>query len=67
MKRKTYIPFGSENIDSIDYLLGIIEDARATTLQRVENLLINELHWQFDKDWNTVGCLLSHIISCENY
>ncbi|MBN4081622.1 DinB family protein [bacterium AH-315-C07] len=67
IERKTYISFGQSADHSLDYLLGIIEDARATTLQRVENLLINELHWQFDKGWNTIGCLLSHIIACENY
>ncbi len=67
MKRKTYIPFDSDNIDSIDYLLGIIEDARITTIERVEGLSIEELNWQYSDGWNTIGVLLSHIISAENF
>ncbi|MCB0502216.1 MAG: DinB family protein [Bacteroidetes bacterium] len=67
IERKTYIQFGKSPDYSIDYLLGILEDARVTTIQRVENLSIDELHWQFEKGWNTIGVLLSHIISCEHF
>ena len=67
MKRKTYIPFDSENIDSIDYLLGILDDTRFTTFQRVEDIAVEELHWQYDKEWNSIGVLLSHIMSSENF
>ncbi|MFT4525872.1 MAG: putative damage-inducible protein DinB [Bacteroidia bacterium] len=62
-ERTTFIPYGNSAETSIDYLLGIIEDARTTTLQRVYDLSLEELHWQYDEGWNTIGALLSHIIS----
>lgn len=65
LERKTYIPFGTSNDHSIDYLLGIIADARVTTLRRVADISTEELHWQYAEGWNTVGALLSHIYSCE--
>lgn len=66
-KRKTFIPFGGTNDHSIDYLLGIIEDARCTTLQVIDGIGKEELHWQIDEGWNTIGVLLSHIIAAEKY
>ncbi len=65
--RKTYIPFGETNDKTIDYLLGIIEDARATTLQRIENISTEELHWQYAEGWNSISALLSHFISTALY
>ncbi|MGK0388333.1 MAG: hypothetical protein ACI94Y_001061 [Maribacter sp.] len=65
--RKTFIPFGNTNDHSIDFLLGIMLNARITTLQRVDDLSTEELHWQFDTGWNTIGALLSHIIAAEYY
>lgn len=67
MRRKTFIPFGQTNDHSIDYLLGILEDARITTLERVEQLTPEELHWQYAAGCNTIGVLLSHMIACEHY
>jgi uncharacterized damage-inducible protein DinB len=66
-ERKTFIAFGTHADPSIDYLVGILEDARVTTLRRVEGISTEELHWQFAEGWNTVGALLSHIIACEEY
>lgn len=65
--RKTYIPFGNTNDHSIDFLLGVMTDARVTTLQRIHDISTEELHWQFDDGWNTIGALLSHIIAVEHY
>ena len=62
MERKSFIPFGGAADHSIDYLLGIIEDARITTLSRVEGISKELLHWQYAEGWNTIGALLSHII-----
>lgn len=67
MERKTYIPFGKTADNSIDYLLGIIEDARITTIQRVANISKEALHWQYAEGWNTIGALLSHIICCRHF
>jgi len=67
MQRKFFIPFGKASSQSIDYLLGIIYDARATTLRRVNNIDKEELHWQYTEGWNTIGALLSHIISIGHY
>ncbi len=67
VERKTLIPFGKTQDHSIDYLLGILEDARVTTLQVIQNITQEELHWQYAKGWNTIGVLLSHFISCGHY
>lgn len=67
MQRKFYIPFGEAPSQSIDYLLGIIFDARAVTLRLTEGISTEELHWQYTEGWNTVGALLSHIISCGHF
>lgn len=67
LNRPTIIPFGNYQANSIDYLVGILHDARVTTLQRIHNLSTEELHWQFAPKWNSIGALLSHIIACEHY
>lgn len=67
MERKTFIPFGETADHSIDYLLGIIEDARITTVWRVHKLPKEVLHWQYAEGWNTIGALLSHIICARHY
>ena len=67
MERLTLIPFGKPETQSLDYLIGILKDSRITTLQRVHDISPEELHWQYDKGWNTVGVLLAHIIACEHY
>ena len=65
IERNTFIPFGNTADHSIDFLLGVKEDARTTTLQRIENLPTEELYWQYAEGWNTIGALLSHIISVD--
>ncbi len=67
IKRSIYIPFGDTTDTSVDYLLGIFEDAHVTTLQRVHNVPVEELHWQFAEGWNTISALLSHMIADKNY
>lgn len=67
IERKTFIPFGNSADASIDYLLGIIEDARVTTLQRIEGISTEELHWQYAEGWNSISVLLSHFISIEHF
>jgi len=67
IKRKALIPFGQMADTSIDYLLGILEDARITTLQRIEGITQAELHWQYAEGWNTIGALLNHLHALENY
>ncbi len=67
IERNTFIPFGENKDHSIDYLLGILEDARVTTLQVTNNISTEELHWQYAEGWNTISCLLSHLISCSHY
>lgn len=65
-KRNTFINFSKPENHLLEYLLGILEDARTTTLQRIENITTEELHWQYKAEWNTIGALLSHIIAFEN-
>ncbi len=66
-KRAVYISFGETDGHAIDYLIGIMKDARTTTYQRIYNLDIKELHWQYAEGWNSISCLLSHIISIDNF
>ena len=65
--RKTFIPFEDPKADLTEYLIGIMEDARTTTLQRIQGISVEELDWQYAEGWNSIGALLSHIISCENF
>ncbi|MDQ4141111.1 MAG: DinB family protein [Bacteroidota bacterium] len=67
LKRKFTIDFGRTQDHSIDYLLGILEDARVTTLQIVSKIPNQEIDWQFTEGWNTIGALLSHITAIEHY
>ncbi len=67
LKRRFLINFGSASDHALDYLVGIVEDARVTTLQRVDGISIEELHWQYRPGWNSIGALLSHIIAIEHY
>jgi len=66
MKRKTFINFDDSNVDLVEYLRAIMDDARVTTLQRIDGLTVDELDWQYASGWNTIGGLLSHIIAGEN-
>jgi uncharacterized damage-inducible protein DinB len=65
-KRRFLINFGATADHSLDYLLGIIDDARVTTLQRVEGVTVEELHWQYREGWNSIGALLAHITAIEH-
>lgn len=67
MTRETFIEFGKTHDHSIDFLLGIIKDARITTLKRIREISTEELHWQVADGWNTVGALLAHIIGAGHY
>ncbi len=67
MERKTIVKFGATADTSIDYILAMFNDARATTLQRVEGLTKDELHWQYAQDWNSISVLLEHIVACSHY
>ncbi|MBG8554090.1 DinB family protein [Hymenobacter guriensis] len=66
-KRKFRISFGNAQDHSVDYLIGILEDARITTIQSINNLSVEELDWQYKAGWNTIGALLAHIIAVEHY
>lgn len=65
--RRFNIQFGQSANPSIDYLLGIIYDARAVTLNYIKDISTEELQWQYKPDWNSVSALLIHIYSCEEY
>ncbi len=67
MERKVIVKTGLTDDASIDYLLAMFDDARATTLQRISDLSVEELHWQYDEGWNSISVLLEHIISCSHY
>jgi uncharacterized damage-inducible protein DinB len=64
--RRFLIEFGSTSDHSLDYLLGILGDARVTTLQRVAGASVEELHWQYREGWNSIGALLAHITAIEH-
>lgn len=67
MKRTFNIEFGKAPDHSLDYLQGILQDTRVTTILAIKNLSLPELDWQYREGWNTIGALLSHIVAIEHY
>lgn len=67
MERNTFIPIEGESPETITYLKGILEDARVTTLERIEGISEEELNWQYADGWNSVGNLLHHFIANDHY
>jgi uncharacterized damage-inducible protein DinB len=65
--RKKIIPFGQHADNAIDYLAGILIDARVTTLKRVEGIGQEELDWRYGGTWNSIGSLLAHIVGGEHF
>lgn len=65
--RKYHIDFDRQKDQAIEYLVGILKDARQTTLQIVERLTEDEANWQYLPGWNTIGALLDHIAAIEHY
>lgn len=60
-KRPTFIPISNTPAGCVQYLKGILIDARATTLQRVESLGQGELDWVYAPGWNSIAALLAHM------
>jgi len=67
LKRAFNIEFGNLSDHSLDYIQGILQDTRITTILSLKNLSVQELDWQYKEGWNTVGALLSHIVGIETY
>ena len=66
-KRLFNIEFGKLSDHSLDYLQGILQDARTTTKLTIKNLTATEIDWQYKEGWNTIGALLSHMVGIENF
>jgi len=67
LKRAFNIEFGKLSDHSLDYIQGILQDTRTTTILSLKNLSVQELDWQYKEGWNTIGALLSHIVGIETY
>ncbi len=67
LKRLFNIEFGHLSDHSLDYIQGILQDTRTTTILSLKNLSVNELDWQYKEGWNTIGALLSHMVGIEAY
>src|SRR4051812_24521927 len=67
LKRAFKIEFGNLSDHSLDYIKGILQDTRTTTILSLKNLPVQELDWQYKDGWNTIGALLSHIVGIETY
>lgn len=67
LQRKFQIETGVGEHETVDYLLGILHDARATTFRYIQGITENELDWQPFPGWNTIGALLQHIIACDYF
>jgi len=67
LKRTFHIEFGQLADHSLDYIRGILQDTRTTTILSLKNLSVNELDWQYQEGWNSIGALLSHIVAIETY
>ena len=66
-KREFIIRFENKQDHALEYLLGILKDTRTTTMLTVRNLTKQELDWQYEIGWNTIGALLLHISAIEHY
>jgi uncharacterized damage-inducible protein DinB len=67
IKRAFNIEFGKLADHSLDYLQGILQDTRTTTILSLKNLTMHQLDWQYKEGRNTIGALLSHIVGLEHY
>lgn len=67
MERSTFIPINGESSETIIYLKGILDDARTTTLERLDGVDDEELNWQYAEGWNSIGVLLHHFIANDNF
>lgn len=67
LKRTFHIKFGQLADHSLDYIQGILQDTRTTTILSLKNLSVHELDWRYQDGWNTIGALLSHIVAVETY
>jgi uncharacterized damage-inducible protein DinB len=67
MNRQFHITFGHTKDHSIDYLVGILQDTRLTTIQTIEKLTVHQIDWQYAPGWNTIGALLSHMEAIEHF
>jgi uncharacterized damage-inducible protein DinB len=67
LKRAFNIEFGKLSDHSLDYIQGILQDTRITTILSLKELSVEELDWQYKEGWNTIGALLSHIVGIETY
>jgi uncharacterized damage-inducible protein DinB len=65
--RTFYIDFDQHADHTINYFLGMLSKTRETTLQKINNIRVEELDWQCRPGWNTIGALLSHTIALEHY
>jgi uncharacterized damage-inducible protein DinB len=66
-KRNYYINFDGQEDHAQQYLLGMLADARLVTLSVVGHLTTEELDWQYQPGFNTIGALLDHIAAVEHY
>lgn len=66
LKRSFNIQFGKLSDHSLDYIRGILQDTRTTTILSLKELSVDELDWQYKEGWNTIGALLSHMVGIEN-
>ena len=67
LKRAFNIEFGNLSDHSLDYIQGILQDTRTTTILSLKSLSVQEIDWQYKDGWNTIGALLSHIVGIETY
>ena len=67
MIRSTFIPLSRSDCSPIDYLKGMLVDARTTTLNRIATVEQDELDWVYQDGWNSIAALLAHFISNDNY
>jgi hypothetical protein len=66
-ERKFQIKFDKGVDHSIQYLIGILTDARTVTLNLVKKLTAEEVDWQYEPGWNTIGALLDHIAAVQQF
>ncbi|WP_162910557.1 DinB family protein [Hymenobacter oligotrophus] len=67
LQRTFHLTLGSAPDQALNLLRSMLEDTRVTTLQHIARISSEQLHWQYQPGWNTVGALLAHLTALEHY
>lgn len=66
-ERKYFIELNENAGQAIQYLAGMAKDTRQVTLSLLNSLTREEIDWQYQPGWNSIGALLDHIAALDHF